>query len=76
MLKLNQLALAWILRRPEISSAITGASRPEQVLENVKASEIVLDKETWDTIDGILDNAPQWPETYAPNMYYKEKMRN
>ena len=40
---LAQLALAWILRRPEISSCITGATRPEQVVENAAASGIGLD---------------------------------
>lgn len=38
----GQLALAWILRHPSISSVITGATRPEQVAENVKAAEIDL----------------------------------
>jgi aryl-alcohol dehydrogenase-like predicted oxidoreductase len=37
-----QLALAWVLRRPEVSSAIIGASRPEQVAENAAASGIAL----------------------------------
>ncbi|TFG20461.1 MAG: aldo/keto reductase [Promethearchaeota archaeon] len=74
-LKLNQLALAWILRRPEISSTITGASKPEQVLENIKASEVVLEDALWKEIELVLDNAPQWPETYAPNVYFKDIMR-
>lgn len=74
-LKLSQLALAWILKRPEISCAITGASKPEQVLENIKASEVTLEDGTWEEIDTLLDNAPQWPETYAPNINFKEKMR-
>ncbi|MHA1111242.1 MAG: aldo/keto reductase family protein [Promethearchaeota archaeon] len=74
-LKLSQLALAWILRRPEISCAITGASKPEQVLENIKASEVILEDSVWEEIDLVLDNTPQWPETYAPNIYHKEKMR-
>ena len=41
-LSLPQLALAWVLRRPEVSSAIIGASRPEQVTENAKASGVKL----------------------------------
>lgn len=53
-----QLALAWLLRRPEISSVITGASRPQQVLDNVKAAEITLDPAALDAIEEILDNAP------------------
>ena len=42
-LTLAQLALAWVLRRPEVSSAIVGASRPEQVEDNAKASGVKLD---------------------------------
>jgi aryl-alcohol dehydrogenase-like predicted oxidoreductase len=41
-----QLALAWVLRRPEVASAIVGASRPEQVRANASASGIELDAET------------------------------
>jgi aryl-alcohol dehydrogenase-like predicted oxidoreductase len=40
---MSQLALAWVLRLPEVSSAIVGASRPEQVTENAKASGVRLD---------------------------------
>ncbi len=41
-LTLAQLALAWVLRRPEVASAIIGATRPEQVEENAKASGVKL----------------------------------
>jgi aryl-alcohol dehydrogenase-like predicted oxidoreductase len=41
-----QLALAWVLRRPEVASAIVGASRPEQVSENAAASGVELDEDT------------------------------
>ena len=44
-LSLAQLALAWVLRRPEVSSAIIGASRPEQVEENAAASGVALSDE-------------------------------
>ena len=37
-----QLAIAWILREPNVASALVGASRPEQIEENVKASGITL----------------------------------
>jgi aryl-alcohol dehydrogenase-like predicted oxidoreductase len=47
-----QLSLAWILKNPNISSMITGASRPEQVLDNVRALAIV-DKLTDDVIEKI-----------------------
>jgi len=42
-LSLTQFALAWVLRRPEVSSAIIGASRPEQVVENCAASGAQVD---------------------------------
>ena len=46
-----QLALAWVLREPNVAAAITGASRPEQVVENAAASGIELDDETLRAID-------------------------
>jgi aryl-alcohol dehydrogenase-like predicted oxidoreductase len=51
---LSQLALAWVLQQPNVSSAIIGASRPEQVEENVKASEITLSDEVLGQVDEIL----------------------
>ena len=56
---LNQLAIAWTLRKSEISSIITGASKPEQVESNAKASDISLTKEILEKIEQILDNKPQ-----------------
>ncbi|MCL6605171.1 MAG: aldo/keto reductase family protein [Paenibacillus sp.] len=53
-LKLSQLALAWVLRQPGVSSAIIGASKPEQVEENVKAVDVVLEPETLKQIEDIL----------------------
>lgn len=58
---LPQMALAWILRRKEISCAIIGATRPEQVEDNVKATEIHLDDATLKEIETILDNKPEIP---------------
>ncbi len=49
-----QLALAWVLQNPAVSSAIIGASRPEQVPDNVKASGIRLDEDTLNAIDEVL----------------------
>ncbi|MDN5558088.1 MAG: aldo/keto reductase family protein [Ruaniaceae bacterium] len=49
-----QLAVAWVLSRPNVTSAIIGASRPEQVRENVKASQIVLDDDAFARIDEAL----------------------
>ena len=53
-LTVGQLALAWILRRPEMSSAIIGASKPEQVIENVKAADVTLSAEVQAKIEEIL----------------------
>jgi len=53
---MSQLALAWILRRPEISAAITGATRPEHVLSNVKAAEVTLEPDVLEKIEKILGN--------------------
>ncbi len=55
---MSQLALAWILRRPEISCAITGASKPSHVESNVKASDVVLQPEMLTKIEEILENDP------------------
>jgi aryl-alcohol dehydrogenase-like predicted oxidoreductase len=53
-LTLPQLALAWVLRRPEVSSAIVGASRPEQLEENARASGVKLDAAVLARIDAAL----------------------
>jgi aryl-alcohol dehydrogenase-like predicted oxidoreductase len=53
-LSMAQLALAWVLRRPEVSSAIIGASRAAQVTENAKASGVELSAETLKRIDAAL----------------------
>jgi aryl-alcohol dehydrogenase-like predicted oxidoreductase len=49
-----QLALAWVLREPNVASAIVGASRPEQVDQNVAASGIELDESTLAAIDEAI----------------------
>lgn len=53
-----QLALAWVLRQPNVSSAIIGASRPEQVEENVKAVDVELNAADVERIEQILQNNP------------------
>ena len=52
-LTMAQMALAWVLRRTEVASAITGASHPNQVDENVAASGVTLSGETLEEIDRI-----------------------
>jgi voltage-dependent potassium channel beta subunit len=53
-LTLAQLAIAWTLQNPAVSAAIIGATRPEQVRENVKASGVRLDEAVLQHIDDIL----------------------
>jgi len=53
-LTMAQLAVAWVLQNPDVSSAIIGASRPEQVRENVKAAGVRLDPEILRRIDEVL----------------------
>ncbi|MFA6299762.1 MAG: aldo/keto reductase family protein, partial [Nocardioides sp.] len=53
-LSLAQLAVAWVLQNPNVSSAIIGASRPEQVTENVKAAGVSLDEATMSAIDDVV----------------------
>jgi len=57
---MSQLALAWCVKNPKVSSVITGASRPDQVKENMKALDILpkLTGEVMARIDGILKNKP------------------
>ena len=52
-----QLAIAWVLREPNVAAAIIGASRPEQVEDNAAASGIELDDETLDAIDEAVADA-------------------
>ncbi len=61
---LPQLAIAWCLKNPDVSTVITGASKPRQVVENMKALEVAdrLTPEVMARIEGVLDNQPK-PET-------------
>lgn len=54
-LSMAQLAVAWVLQNPNVSAAIIGASRPEQVAENVKAAGVKLEDELLTKIDVILE---------------------
>ncbi|MFE7356791.1 aldo/keto reductase family protein [Streptomyces sp. NPDC057543] len=54
-LSLAQLAVAWVLQNPNVAAAIIGASRPEQVTENVGAAGVTLDAELLKSIDDILE---------------------
>jgi aryl-alcohol dehydrogenase-like predicted oxidoreductase len=56
-LSLATLAVAWVLQNPNVSAAIIGASRPEQVTENVKAAGVKLDADLLTRIDEVLGDA-------------------
>ncbi|UCE10226.1 MAG: aldo/keto reductase, partial [Candidatus Thorarchaeota archaeon] len=58
-IQMNQLAFAWVLRHPEISSTIMGARTPEQVASNTEASGIKLEDSVLEKIDQIMDNVPK-----------------
>ena len=65
-MSMPELALAWVLRRPELASAIIGASRPEQVHANATASGIELSQDTLAAIDEAVGDAPVKGPTPAP----------
>jgi aryl-alcohol dehydrogenase-like predicted oxidoreductase len=54
-LSMAQLAVAWVLRNDNVASAIIGASRPEQVQDNVAAAAVTLEDALMDKIDKVLD---------------------
>jgi aryl-alcohol dehydrogenase-like predicted oxidoreductase len=53
-----QLAIAWVLQNDNVAAALVGASRPEQVKENVKASGVQIPQELMDRIDEALGDVP------------------
>ena len=56
-LTLPQFALAWVLRKPNVASAIIGASRPSQVQENAAASGVVVDTQLFMRAEAIIEEA-------------------
>ena len=60
-----QLGLAWCLKNPHVSTVMTGASRPAQVVENMKAIDVVdkLDSGIMERIDDVLGNRPDSDES-------------
>jgi len=59
-----KLALAWCLKNPRVSTVLLGASKPEQLAENLQAPEVVplLTPDVMERIEEILENAPAHPE--------------
>jgi aryl-alcohol dehydrogenase-like predicted oxidoreductase len=62
-LTLPQFALAWVLREPNVASAIIGASRPGQVRENAAASGVVIDTQLFLQAEAIIEEALSQRET-------------
>ncbi len=58
-LSMAQLAIAWVLQNPNVATAIIGASRPDQVHENVKASGVEIPAEALSRIDEVLGDLPE-----------------
>ncbi|HKN97144.1 MAG TPA: aldo/keto reductase family protein [Pseudonocardiaceae bacterium] len=59
-LSMAQLAVAWVLQNPNVASAIIGASRPEQVVDNVKAAGVKLPDEVMAKIDDVLGDVVEY----------------
>jgi aryl-alcohol dehydrogenase-like predicted oxidoreductase len=59
-LTMAQMALAWVLRRPEVASAIIGASRPEQIADNVRAVGAELPIDVLERIDQAVGGVVTW----------------
>jgi aryl-alcohol dehydrogenase-like predicted oxidoreductase len=61
-LSMAQLAVAWVLQNDNVAAALVGASRPEQVAENVKASGVTIPAELMkqidDALDGVIERDP------------------
>lgn len=68
-LTMAQLAVAWVLQNPNVSSAIIGATKPVQIKENVRAAGIKLDADTMKAIDKALGGLPETDptKTVSPN---------
>ena len=69
-LTMAQLSIAWVLQNPNVAAALVGASRPEQIAANVKASGVKLDAEVLTAIDtalgGVVERDPQLPSEVSP----------
>ena len=59
-LSMAQMALAWVLRRPEVATAIIGASRPEQIADNVRAVSVNLPLDALGRIDRAVGEVAVW----------------
>ena len=58
-LSMAQLAVAWVLQNDNVAAALVGASRPEQVTENVRAAGVTIPAELMTRIDEVLGDLPE-----------------
>jgi len=69
-LTMPQLAIAWVLQNPNVSAALVGASRPDQIASNVAASGVKLDADTMAAIDtalgGVVERDPEKTYEVSP----------
>jgi aryl-alcohol dehydrogenase-like predicted oxidoreductase len=58
------LSIAWCIKNPNVSTAILGATKKQQLLENLKSLEVLpmLSPEVMEKIDGIMKNKPKLPD--------------
>jgi voltage-dependent potassium channel beta subunit len=65
-ISMAEMALAWCLKNPHVSTVITGASKPEQVTQNMKALDAVakLTPDVMASLEGILQNKPEQPQDF------------
>lgn len=66
---MGQLAIAWVLQNQNVASAIVGASRPEQIIDNIKAADIVLEADVMKKIDDVVSTVVERDvkQTISPN---------
>ena len=68
-ISMGQLAIAWVLKNPNVASAIVGASRPDQIVDNIKAIDVVLDDAVMKKIDDVVASVIERDvkQTVSPN---------
>lgn len=68
-ISMGQLAIAWVLKNPNVASAIVGATRPDQIVDNIKAVDVVLDDAVMEQIDDVVASIVERDvkQTVSPN---------
>ncbi|MFS0736677.1 aldo/keto reductase [Sphingomonas sp. 1P06PA] len=67
-LSVAQLAIAWLLSRPQVTSVLLGASKQHQLADNLGAADFVLDDEAIAALDAATGYAPHYPAWFRPNL--------